>query len=994
MNDSPLERLRGICLADPVGEKILLVPTYAIGQRLTDALVRSRTPWIGIRSLTLDGLALETAASHLVRSGRALLSRAQSLALIETACDDVLRDHDYFGSLRHSTGFFRAIQRTIEDLRSSRVRAAGFPAGAVPNERKAREIRRILARYEELLEMNRFVDRADLYDLAIATVSESPPFPRLYSAGLHDLSPIQRELLSRLAAEHVSLQETSQSLTLRSRTQRIVASRGIENEIRGVFRRSIAERIPLDSIEIIHTNRDTYVPAVLELLNEFDLPATFEEGIPIPFTRPGQAVLGYFEWLRLGWDATVLRKLISSGVIDTGGVGPVLAARIFRNGSVGWGRARHLERMNGLVREYERKARRGSGSERDEQRVNQARTVRDLVRLLIEETPRSSASVSVSDLARHASRFVSSFARVASQADGAAKEALLRVLDEVQSLPDRREPLSAAAVRLDELVRDISVLSESPRPGAIHVSPVETAAWGGRDHLFVLGLDERFPGGGLQDPVMLDEERAGVNKRRAGADLPLSGSRAERALRNMYTMLDRSEVEEITFSYSYEDVLEDREALPSSFLLDLWRTIENLPEASYDDMVRKLSPSRESFVATQPVSASEMWIRRIQAIMATRGLSRLERESIIQAMSAPWPWLSRGLEATRARQGSEISPWSGKISVAPDELDPRLTGKPISASRLEQLAQSPFRYFLQNVLRVEPLQELERRPEEWLEAREFGGLFHEVLYDFMSGIVSRGERPDRDRHIEEFRSIAMDHLEKISDDIPAPSEAAFDIRKRELLEAGELFLSEETRWCETNSPRWFEVPFGLPAADDPIGSEEPVEVDLGGGGTVLIRGRIDRIDQCGPDSFMVFDYKSGSSYKYSDHEYLSKGTQVQHALYALATRELLRRKGIEGKVIGSGYYFPTRKGRARRITRTPPFAGDQQERLEVVLGGLLDAVRHGSFVHAIDEDDCTFCDFISICGGDAEAVTRQAKKMTKASEDAGVVAFLSAKGVG
>ncbi|MBW3671101.1 MAG: PD-(D/E)XK nuclease family protein, partial [Acidobacteria bacterium] len=816
----------------------------------------------------------------------------------------------------------------------------------------------------------------------------------LYSAGLHDLSPIQSDLLEALTPDHVPLQESSESLIVCSRTQRFVAARGIENEIRGVFRRAIAERIPLDSVEIVHTQRDTYVPAVLELLSEQDLPVTFEEGIPVPYTRPGRAIMGFFEWLRLGWDATVLRKLISSGVIDTGEVGPVLAARIFRKGSIGWGRARHLERMNGLVREYERKARRFPDNERDEKRVSQARMVRDLVRQLIDGTPKSAASVSVSELAGQASRFLSSFARVASQADGAAKDALLRVLEEVQSLPDRREPLAAAAVRLDELVRDISVLSEAPRPGAIHLSPVETAGWGGRSHLFVLGLDERFPGGELQDPVMLDEERAAVNRRRASADLPLSASRVERALRAMYAMLQRSEVDSITFSFSYEEVLEDREALPSPFLLDLWRTIEQLPDASYDDMIRNLSPSRETFVAAQPVSGSEAWIRRIQSIMSTRGLSGMERESIIQAMASSWPWLSRGLQATLARQGREISPWSGKIAVAPDELDPRLTGKPISASRLEQLAQSPFRYFLQNVLFVEPLEELERRPEEWLEAREFGGLFHDVLYEFMSRIVDRGEQPHHDRHIEEFRSIALDQLDKLSSDIPAPSAAAFDLRKRELLEAGELFLAEETRWCETNTPRWFEVPFGLPGSGDSFGSDEPVPVDLGEFGTLPIRGRIDRIDQCGPNRFMVWDYKSGSSFKYADHEYLSRGTQVQHALYAIATRELLRRSGIEGEVVGSGYYFPTRKGRARRVSRTPPFIGEQQERLATVLGGLLDAVRHGSFIHAIDENDCTFCDFISICGGDAEAVARETKRMSRSSGDQGVAAFMRAKEVG
>lgn len=1018
MITSPIERLREICHSDPVGEKILLVPTYTVGQRLTDSLARSGTAWIGIRSLTLDALALEIVADRLVRDDLSLLSRAQSLAMIESACEDVIGNDDYFGALRHSSGFFRAVQRTIEDLRSSRIGSARLVADSFTNQKKATEIRRVLARYEKLLEQNRFVDRTAIFDLAAGIIGASPRVDRIYSAGLRDLPPIQRDFLEKVAREHMPLQDRVESIRAHAGPRRVIAARGSENEIRGVIRHAVARSIPLDQIEIVHTDRETYVSAILEIANELDVPATFEEGVPIPYTRPGQAILGYLEWLRLEWDATVLRKLISSGVIETKEVGPVLAARIFRNATVGWGRDRHIERTDALVLEYERKLQRARDSvpmssavspadertvqtlpsgglearpPRAERRLRQVRLVRDLVRDLVRLTPRSAEDVSVAGLARNAASFVERFARVASARDGAGKEALLRVLDEVRSLPDRRETLRAAAGRLDELVREISVGSQAPRPGAIHVAPVETGAWGGREHLFVVGLDERFPGGGLQDPVMLDEERGALNRNRPGVDLPLSGARAERTMRDMRAMLDRAATASVTFSFSSEDVLEARETLPCPFLLELWRTIRDRPDASYDEMLRDLSSTREAFVANEPLSVQEEWIRGVQEITRSRGLSGGERMSILRAMESSWPWLSRGRRATAARESREISPWSGKIDVRPDELDPRLTRKPVSASRLEQLARSPFSYFLQYVLAIEPLKELERRPEEWLEAREFGGLFHDVLYRFMTDVIARSELPAIKAHSEELRAVALANLESIADEIPPPSEAAFDVRKRELLEACDLFLYEETKWCENATPRWFEVPFGMKLGDDAgLGSAEEVEVDLGSSGTLLIRGRIDRVDECGENRFAVWDYKSGSAYGYADHQYLSKGTQVQHALYALATRELLSRQGFEGDVIESGYYFPTRKGRARRVRRLPPFSGFEQERFRMVLEGLLDAVRAGSFVHSVDKENCKFCEFTSICGGDVEAITKWTRAMADLSEDEGVIAFMKA----
>ncbi len=261
----------------------------------------------------------------------------------------------------------------------------------------------------------------------------------------------------------------------------------------------------------------------------------------------------------------------------------------------------------------------------------------------------------------------------------------------------------------------------------------------------------------------------------------------------------------------------------------------------------------------------------------------------------------------------------------------------------------------------------------------------------MTTVIGRSETPAVAGHGDELRDVAMRGLGKMTHDVPPPSEAAYDARKRELLEACDLFLSEEEKWCRDASPRWFEVPFGLKADDmSEIGSEDAVGIDLGSDGKLLIRGRIDRVDECGPNRFAVWDYKSGSSYKYSDQDYLAMGTQVQHALYAFAVRELLRRKGLEGEVVRSGYYFPTRKGRALRIERDPPFDGQNREAIESVLGGLLDAVRAGSFVHAIDKEDCTFCDYTSICG-DVEAIAKQTERMSQSSADPGVKAFLRAR---
>ena len=57
-----------------------------------------------------------------------------------------------------------------------------------------------------------------------------------------------------------------------------------------------------------------------------------------------------------------------------------------------------------------------------------------------------------------------------------------------------------------------------PRGGCLHVAHVLAGGHSGRPHTFIVGLDDgRFPGVGLQDPILLDEER------RASPDLPDCG---------------------------------------------------------------------------------------------------------------------------------------------------------------------------------------------------------------------------------------------------------------------------------------------------------------------------------------------------------------------------------------------------------------------------------------------------------------------------------------
>src|SRR6185369_13968137 len=76
-----------------------------------------------------------------------------------------------------------------------------------------------------------------------------------------------------------------------------VRAAGEENELRSAFRAILRDRATLDSAEVIYTSRDPYLSLAYELTSEYAIPATFAEGIAATFTRPGQAAIGFLEWI-------------------------------------------------------------------------------------------------------------------------------------------------------------------------------------------------------------------------------------------------------------------------------------------------------------------------------------------------------------------------------------------------------------------------------------------------------------------------------------------------------------------------------------------------------------------------------------------------------------------------------------------------------------------------------------------------------------------------
>ncbi len=987
--------LAAVCRAHPLEEKVLVAPSLPIGHTLVERLAREGNAWVNLRVETARTIALGIVGPELARERLRLLSRAQALALVEKACAEFLTPRSYFGQLRDRPGFHRALQRTFEEIRAAGLSGAALPAKAFGDPRKPKELRGILARYDADLEKGRFIDSAAVLRRAVEASAPDPKGALYLLVEEADFPPVERELLRRVAAgrlEALAAEAPGRS-SENARRARLLRATGEENEVREVFRRIFADRVAFDEVEILHTDASTYPALVWELAREHGVDCTFSSGVAATFMHPGQAALAFLGWIAGGFEAEVLRKSLASGALTFDRVrgrgdapGTRAVARALREAQIGWGAPRHRRALERLIaelakpddagRDPDEESERGERAERRARRLAAAVAARDFAARALELASGAvSPPCDLRDLAKGCRLFVVEFARVADAMDATALAALEKLLEELEILPANRLAPDEAAGRLSDAVRALSIDASRPRPGRVHVADYRAGGFAGRAHTFLLGLDEaRHPGADLEDPVLLDAERRQINLLLAPAALALYRDRPRESARALQSCVARVSGE-LTASYSswnLRSLDQQSEQFPSPFFLDLYRASASRPEADYTALLSAL-PEPAGFLpgVEDALDETEWWLSRLAAAgpSAAAGAAAPRLREV-------YPHLADGHRAEEARNSEEFTIYDGFVRGGTPELDPRLSGEPQSASRLETLAQCPFRYFLKHVLRLEPPRELERDTTEWLDAMTAGSLLHEVFRLFFEQITGAGEKPEAARHSELLARIATDQIAAWRERVPPASELAFVQRREDILVACRTFLALEEDHCRDVTPRWFEVPFGLARAEAraAIASREPVSIATSGGDAFNLRGSIDRVDEASDGSFHVWDYKTGSAWRHREKQGIHGGRQIQHALYAMALEELLSRAGMAGSVTRSGYFFPGRKGEGQRMSMTL----DLDETREV-LRRLLDLLRAGAFPHAPEKEDCRFCDYEAVCGGPLEAASRAKTKLEKST---------------
>ena len=388
--------------------------------------------------------------------------------------------------------------------------------------------------------------------------------------------------------------------------------------------------------------------------------------------------------------------------------------------------------------------------------------------------------------------------------------------------------------------------------------------------LFVLGCSE-----GLLPPVRTDDELISDGELSLLEENGLELWNGTEALTEMerlelYTAFNKAQ-QKIYFSYPF--TADGEEQSPAPLLSRIGRlfpqvkALDSRSEAAYP-------PDREG------------GFRRL-----VRELALYEREGVLSDQLPAQRAYFEQDEVYGPRLTRVEAAITGGISPAPfgKALAERMYGAApaMSPSRLEQFNRCPFAHYVKYGLRAK------ERPESKEEAADAGTFFHDALDAFLKLVKARGLN---------WAALTDEDADALVEEVLPPLVATHndgiftrDVRLRE-----GLFLKiESVKKCARSIVKQMQAGSYLPYETElgfgPDGPFPPLLLKTDDGRTVMLYGRIDRVDRSRDGFYRVIDYKTGDR-KFEPGK-IAAGLSLQLPLYLAAV------EGLDGEM-GGMYYMP------------------------------------------------------------------------------------------
>lgn len=944
MNHNWFADLYEICNNDPFQRKILLVDNYDQAEQWLTRITKEYGPLLGVETETLRSLVVKRTKLELLKRGHRLLNSRQTFWAVQNLMVDLIEHQDkYIPAEMITSGIVHSFHHAIEELRGAGICSSELSIYVFDNVHKGLYIVELLTLYEQWLEQNQFVDFAGLLDYLPETdvaVNNNLFIHR----DLEQFSSVEKKMLKRIAGDRLKLlpQEGDFPLSLVNESNpelRIYHATGTFAEIRETFRRICDQDNFYDQVEIIISNYEAYSSAIYTLSQALDIPCTFSKGLPAQYTKVGKAALVYLEWLECNYDVECLLKALRHDYISfhhfEESVDTTELIQALEQSGIGWGRQRYS------ILEI-------ADNAENMGRHNEAKRLLNRVFSGLFQTlpdPREVLWNPVVIL-RALIEFLKKYTAASSEADTLVIAELMNETKQLESVSPRTLSSESALRYVRDMIAGIRIFCDGPACGKLHVSSLQDGGISGRNQTYILGMSNDAWSLQLrQDPVLLDIER------RSLGGLRMSTDRADHIVRERAARLAYL-TGRVTLSFASYDPAEQNEIIPAFELLQATRIVMGNLHMDMTGLGEVLGKPI-GYMASDPIGehlldGTDRWLDRFHAGGKLQdGLSSLRQS---------FPFAAKQEQAETRINEEALSEYEGILST--DVFAVRYRNNPqmyLSVTQLERYAECPKRFFFSTVLKVRSKETTDFDRSSWLDAASRGSLLHEIFYLYLKEMTEGSVKEAMLKHNEHrLQEITGQIIFKYKAKVPPPSPHIFHKECESLRRDVAIFFQME-QGCQ-GLPRFFELELTKDG--------KPMDVRLDNGLVIRMKGFVDRVDEVEPHKYKIYDYKTGNPAKYDENEYFAQGTQLQHALYAVAVEQWLKYTGIdtEARVVESAYYFPTERGKGTEVPRLQ----NRTAELSELVGHLLASMESGTFAATKESKRCVYCDYKTVCRNESE----------------------------
>lgn len=921
---------------------VLLVPSKPEADRAARELARARATGIAVSAFDsyLDGLW------GLLGDGRQIVGEAQRTVLLGRAVSETRTDS--LGASATRPGFASVVDLLVRRAgesgalagdRASRIRRAGVARdlaaivdsyglhlrkrGLIERTEAHRAISDLIAsgdlpgtiainRFSSFTEpQERFIHAAlgSGVDVAVAlTYEPGHPATRAAEALVQRLEAVSSSETEQVSGEHTpsaeiahlerNLFRTTPTPKLGSTGDVVISvAEGVTGEAQRITReiQELEESgIPADEIAVVFRNPRTHERALRRAFGEAGIPAYFDVQRPVSQTGLGRALALLLSFSVHGMQRKHLVGFLRSGYSWASPDSADELDRLLRAGRVESGpgvldMARRLEDRAGRLLEL---GRRLSSKEITPERVDGWKQLLDT--MLASAYPGACALDDAGLL------------------DTAARRAIAEMIKELSI-----EPSGARASEIADLLDDLSVTSGGSPDGVVQVMSAERARSRRFAAVILGGLTAgEFPLSPAEDSL----NSGGVAEELALAGIDVAPRTDLDAERLLFYQVVTGARRRLVVSYIVCDD-DGRPVRESQFiheLRDVYRDPVTGDEYGQQPQERRLTLAD----LTEGPDAPSTERRQLRA-MAEQG--------------AQLPAVARAL---RRRAGR-------RPCLSQEVLGALASRDVFSVSEIEGYLACPYKWFYQNHLRPESL-------DEPIDVRTRGSLAHAILSRFYAEwLVDSRERVTSDTLADALRLH-----EQVADAVLAEAAVPVGLEEEQQHHAARRgsrrIIVRDATFLPGFAPIAHEYAFG--ADDDP-----PEDM-----GEFRLRGRIDRID-VSATGLVVSDYKTSSVHKRADFE---KEGVVQIPLYAEVVRRRLNRDVAAGfyRSMGNqkdrGFFLETLD--ATGLTRTDKCTADEIE--EIIKSAIaranaaVDGIRHGRIpAEPLTPSTCDYCAARSLC---------------------------------